>query len=257
MQARQFCAILLAGCVGGVALPAGTAAAAQARPRTQDNRQQQMRFQDMDRDGDGVITRAEWRGNLQSFRQHDRNNDGVLSGDEVWTGSPDASSGAQGLAAVFLRADRDNDRQLSRDEWYGDIATFERVDRDDDGRISLSEFLGEDVEGTSGTRERFETLDRNDNGVLTSNEWTGSLGEFHALDADNDGVLTRAEYARQQGVGTEPMERRSEAYRAGYNRGLSDGRQAGSEDRKANRGWDLEGQRELETADAGYSSQLG
>jgi hypothetical protein len=64
-------------------------------------------------------------------------------------------------------------------------------------------------------------------------------------------VLTRAEYGQRGNAGSDSREDRSEAYRAGYNRGLSDGRQAGVEDRRANRGWDLEGQRELETADAG------
>ena len=48
------------------------------------NNGRRMRFQGMDADGDGVITRTEWRGNLQSFRQQDLNDDGVLSGNEVW-----------------------------------------------------------------------------------------------------------------------------------------------------------------------------
>ena len=42
-----------------------------------------IRFQEMDENGDGVVTRAEWRGNRRSFRVHDRNSDGILSGDEV------------------------------------------------------------------------------------------------------------------------------------------------------------------------------
>lgn len=41
------------------------------------------RFKGMDRNKDGVITRDEWRGNDQSFRQHDLNGDNVLSGDEL------------------------------------------------------------------------------------------------------------------------------------------------------------------------------
>src|SRR5438477_8532308 len=39
-----------------------------------------IRFQDMDRNHDGIITRDEWRGSDQSFRMHDWNGDGVLSG---------------------------------------------------------------------------------------------------------------------------------------------------------------------------------
>lgn len=41
------------------------------------------RVRDMDQDHDGVVTRAEWRGSDQGFRDHDTNGDGVLSGAEV------------------------------------------------------------------------------------------------------------------------------------------------------------------------------
>ena len=231
-------------------------AAEQPRQRQRPTQQEQMRFKAMDRDGDGVITRSEWRGNLQSFRQHDRNNDGVLSGDEVWVADRDAES--QGLPAVFARADRNSDRLLSRDEWYGDLQTFERVDRNDDGRISLPEFLGDDVSGTSGFAQPFNELDRNQNGVITLNEWTAGRAAFRELDADNDGVITRAEYRQREDDDPESLQNRSEAYRAGYNRGLTEGRQAGYEDKNVNGGvWDLEGQRELEQADSGYSAQVG
>jgi hypothetical protein len=50
-------------------------------------RPSQMRFHGLDGNGDGRVTRREWRGNDQSFRVHDLNRDGVLSGREVWTGS--------------------------------------------------------------------------------------------------------------------------------------------------------------------------
>lgn len=42
-----------------------------------------IRFVDMDANHDGVITRTEWRGSDRSFRNHDWNGDGRLSGDEV------------------------------------------------------------------------------------------------------------------------------------------------------------------------------
>jgi hypothetical protein len=41
------------------------------------------RVRDMDTDHDGVVTRAEWRGSDQAFRERDTNGDGVLSGAEV------------------------------------------------------------------------------------------------------------------------------------------------------------------------------
>ena len=46
-----------------------------------------MRFRGLDRNNDGKITRDEWRGNDVSFRVHDWNRDGVLSGIEVRPGA--------------------------------------------------------------------------------------------------------------------------------------------------------------------------
>src|SRR5712691_1398211 len=50
-------------------------------------RNAQIRFQGMDRNHDGVITRDEWRGSAQSFKVHDWNGDGKLSGNEVRVGA--------------------------------------------------------------------------------------------------------------------------------------------------------------------------
>ena len=49
-------------------------------------RGQATRFEGMDRNNDGRITRQEWNGSDQSFKVHDWNGDGVLSGDEVRPG---------------------------------------------------------------------------------------------------------------------------------------------------------------------------
>ena len=40
-------------------------------------------------------------------------------------------------------------------------------------------------------------------------------------------------------------------------RGLADGRKAGREDKQLRNQWDLDGQRELEQADAGYQASMG
>src|SRR5262245_60543152 len=58
-----------------------------AIPATAQRRQVPMRFQEMDANHDGRITRGEWRGSDRSFRVHDWNNDGVLSGDELRIGA--------------------------------------------------------------------------------------------------------------------------------------------------------------------------
>jgi Ca2+-binding EF-hand superfamily protein len=244
MVARQFSGLLLVAVLG--AAP-DAFALEQGNPRNQQDTRPQMRFRNMDTDNDGVVTRAEWRGNLQSFRQHDTNHDNVLSGPEVW-GAQSSPAGGDSLRQVFDSADRNNDRLLARDEWYGDLQTFERIDRNNDGRISWAEFQGNEGVGTTGVEDTFESLDRNRNNVLTVSEWTGDRSEFDALDTDNDGVVTRLEYRQAQN--------RTPAFRAGYERGLTDGRQAGREDKNAGQ-WDLDGQRELEQADAGYNPSVG
>jgi hypothetical protein len=66
----------------GVAATSIEMSAPRAEPPSGD-RKPHIRFREMDDNGDGVITRAEWRGNARSFRVHDTNRDGILSGEEL------------------------------------------------------------------------------------------------------------------------------------------------------------------------------
>ena len=92
--------------------------------------QDQMRFGAMDRNRDGVVTRAEWQGNEQSFREQDRNGDGILSGDEVRV-----AQGA-GSANVFALVDVDGNGKVTTQEWR---RAFTQLDVDRDGLLTESE----------------------------------------------------------------------------------------------------------------------
>jgi Ca2+-binding EF-hand superfamily protein len=184
------------------------------------NSREQMRFRAMDTDNDGVITRAEWTGDDQSFREHDLNHDGVLSGDEV---SPRAvtdgsdRSRREEMAARFERADRNGDGEIARSEWTGTTAAFKRMDQDGDGLITGDEY--------------FQVM-----------QTVGTSGSANATASQNAAASQKT----------------TRAYRAGYDKGQNEGREAGKEDKNVNGGhWDLEGQRELEQADSGYTQDLG
>jgi Ca2+-binding EF-hand superfamily protein len=164
-----------------------------------------MRFQAMDRNRDGVIARMEWQGTLQSFRVHDWNGDGVLSGEEVRPGARRQArstteqdfdpENADGFGAWseegFASVDHNRDGRISEAEWHYDYETFNRVDWNRDGFISRSEFLAADTD--DDREDRFEYLDANGDNRVTRSEWHGSDAAFNLLDRNNNNVLSRNE----------------------------------------------------------------
>ena len=217
-------------------------------------------FRTLDRNGDGRLTRVEWAVDQVAFRRADHNGDGIVTRRE-FLGEQDGDDafvddrGAAGEARRFERLDVNRDDRISRDEWRDTRAAFDRLDENRDGRLTRAELFAEE-----STDDRFDQLDADRNGAVTRGEWTGSAASFASLDVNRDGRLTRAELANDMGGGAADAGRdaaRTPAYRAGYERGLADGRLAGREDRQRNQGFDLDGQRELETADAGYDGRTG
>jgi hypothetical protein len=287
----------------------------------------QMRFQGMDTNGDGVITRREWRGNDNSFRNQDWNGDGILSGDEVRPGASRQAGWNQDwnqdgrvdnldnqIAQRFRDYDMNGDSRVGRSEWTGGARLFTRLDANRDGYLSMQEYSdggGFTLDSLGGASYRFANIDVNGDGLITRNEWNMNSADFNRLDvnrdnrisrfefendtaADNDsryssaqfnafdrnrdGWLTRAESVMSTGefdrldtnkdnrvsrfefenAGDATQDRnRSAAWRTGYDRGTQEGRAAGREDFTRHQGWDLEGQRELERADSGYTPQMG
>lgn len=101
------------------------------------------RFRGLDTNRDGRITRGEWRGNDRSFRNHDRDGDGVIRASEMsrQRGARRASRGwrGRGEGREHHVWDRDGDGRLERREWRDDADDFRRLDRNRDGWLSRSE----------------------------------------------------------------------------------------------------------------------
>jgi Ni/Co efflux regulator RcnB len=108
-------------CIAAAAcLASPAAAAAQGRSNT--------RFEGMDTNRDGVITRNEWRGNDRSFRNHDWNGDGRLTGDEIRVGAQRANDWD----------DRDIEASIAREnDWTPE--RFRVLDHIGDGRLARNE----------------------------------------------------------------------------------------------------------------------
>ena len=146
----------------------------------------------------------------------------------------------------FRAMDRNGDGVVTRAEWQGSDQSFRQQDRNGDGILS-----GDEVRVARGADmvNVFALVDLDGNGKVTAQEWRRA---FTQLDVNRDGVLTEDELWSRS---TPPVPTR--AFQAGRDRGLSDGRQAGRQDRDQRGVWDFEGQRELGETDAGYRSELG
>lgn len=198
-------------------------------------------FRDLDHNQDGRIARSEWHFDAETFRRADHNRDGWLSRDEFLGRSADDDRDDR-----FSNLDTNNDGRVSRNEWHGTAERFDALDDNRDGVLTRAE-----ARGTSDPpQDLFASVDVNGDSTITRNEWHWSRESFNQRDGNRDGRLSRDEFSRGPAATTD-------AWRAGQERGLAEGRQAGKEDRAAGWGWDLEGQRELENADSGYEARLG
>jgi Ca2+-binding EF-hand superfamily protein len=199
-------------------------------------------FESLDHNRDNRVTADEWHFDREGFQRADHNRDGVISRAEFLNESP--IDDERDDRFQFLDANRDG--RVSRGEWRGTAERFAALDNDRNGYLTRNEMYG-----TEPPPDLFASVDTNHDGVVQRSEWHWSGSSFDNRDANRDGRLTRAEFA-----GSDAPSTRSEAYRAGYERGRVEGRQAGAED-GARKTWDLEGQRELEQADSGYYPNLG
>jgi hypothetical protein len=100
------------------------------------------RFEYLDADGDGHVELREWHGSTAAFEALDRDNDNVLSRNEVI-----GTAGAP--TDQFASLDVNRDGRLTSDEWHWSRRSFTRQDTNRDGVITRREFGGGSV-GTTG-----------------------------------------------------------------------------------------------------------
>jgi Ca2+-binding EF-hand superfamily protein len=204
------------------------------------------RFASLDHDHDGRLSGKEWHGDPEMFGRLDRNRDGTVSRAE-FLGSADGNADDD-REERFYDLDTNRDGRLTRDEWHGSPAVFKALDANNDDVLTRAEAVG----GGSTIGDEFGSVDVNGDNAISRDEWHWNAAAFDRLDTNHDGRLSRPEFDTPPAI---DLARQSAAYKAGYERGHQEGIQAGKEDKP--RHWDLEGQRELETADSGYDQRVG
>jgi Ca2+-binding EF-hand superfamily protein len=211
-------------------------------------------FMTMDTSRDGWITRDEWRMGHTDFDRLDVNHDNRITRFEFENDTAGYRDHRY-AAGQFNRLDENRDGWITRSESRMTNTVFDHIDVNNDNRITRFEFESA-ASYQDEVYDRFSSVDTNRDGWLNRSEWRGTENAFTRLDTNRDNRLSQSEYdARISPTSPEPA--RSAAWRMGYDRGISEGRQAGREDVAGNRGWDLEGQRELVHADAGYLPGMG
>lgn len=100
------------------------------------------RFDHLDVNGNGRVEWDEWHGSLDAFDALDRNDDTVLSRDEL-------GGNAGRRRDSFTNLDVNRNGTISRDEWHWSRRSFDQQDVNRDGVLTRREFNGGGVP-TSG-----------------------------------------------------------------------------------------------------------
>ena len=158
-------------------------------------------FTRMDTNRDSLVSRAEWTGDMATFRRMDVNDDRIVTTSEyvnynrrVVDGDlvKDPSGALVKDAREFRVLDYDDDGRLTRREWNGDRREFDVMDVNNDGWLSYNEYAA--PMDNDGRAVRFRDLDTNRDGRLTRGELRLDRATFRLLDNNNDGRVTREEF---------------------------------------------------------------
>jgi Ca2+-binding EF-hand superfamily protein len=124
----------------------------------------------------------------------DLNKNGRLEADELRALVGKVQSWAGAGAARFKAMDKDGNGKLGKDEFQGPNPLFGQIDKDGDGFLVMEEMRAFAAAGGQARFERFQGMDRDRDGKVSRDEFTGPKPRFALLDADGDGFVTLDEF---------------------------------------------------------------
>ena len=111
-----------------------------------------------------------------------------MNGDNVINSEEFVGSGTRAEREQrFSDIDRNNSGVIEGNEWRGDPDLFHRLDTNRDSVLDVDEYISDTREAG------FHELDRNSDGFVSRSEWTGSAQRFNQLDQNRDGWLSQWE----------------------------------------------------------------
>jgi Ca2+-binding EF-hand superfamily protein len=163
------------------------------------------RFAALDKNGDGKIARDEFPGPPFLFTRADANGDGVLTKDEAEKLPSGPGPGGPAAAAAFrqrvLAMDKNGDGKVSKDEFTGQPGVFDRLDANKDGFVTPQEAAQPARPGAGGPPPArpglmgpgLRAMDKNNDGKISKDEFTGPAPLFDRLDRNSDGFISTDE----------------------------------------------------------------
>ena len=158
------------------------------------------KFGRLDADKDGKLSRAEFKGPRNVFASVDADHDGYISKPEA-TRAYLAFVGHLAIekkAQAFKAMDANHDGKLSETEFKGTRPLFAAIDTNHDGFVTRAEAAKtfEDHVHVAMVVAGLKAMDKNKDGKLTPEEFTGSIAQFLKLDVDKDGVITKGDVTK-------------------------------------------------------------
>ena len=162
-------------------------------------------FQQLDANGDRIVDRGEVPESGQAafdqlVKHADSNADGRIDLEEYrqMLGSLREAFGS--LGKRFGTIDKNGDGKITRDEFTGPDLLFRRADANGDGVITKDEAEklppGPGPGGPAAAAafaQRILAMDKDGDGKVSKDEFTGQPGVFDRFDANKDGILSRDE----------------------------------------------------------------
>ncbi|HNY25764.1 MAG TPA: EF-hand domain-containing protein [Candidatus Sumerlaeota bacterium] len=157
----------------------------------------------------GVITQFRFlNAAREAFEKLDADGNGQLEGEEVLALREALGLRNRKAEALFKQMDANGDERISRYEYKGEEEEFARLDENGDGLVTLSEMIKGKTSAPVKTvapakpkvesesvlpDDLFKEWDLDGDGQLTPTEFKGSREVFDRLDKNGDGVLSSAE----------------------------------------------------------------